>query len=239
MQPNDTRPVQSTQEEWRPILGYEGIYEVSSFGQVRSLDREDCAGRQRKGQMLRPSQQDGYPFVLLCKDRARRAFRVHRLVADAFLGVRPQGYEIHHKDHGRGNPSVDNLEYVTHAENIQLAVNSGNKGKLSPADVKSVCLAYANNTFTVSELAEKYSVSEGIIRSALSGRSYSVIFAGDDALIPVKFKGSTKVSDDVVREIREKYESGGHSCYTLAREYDLHPTTINKIVLKIRRTTVI
>lgn len=223
-------------EEWRAVKGYEGSYEVSSYGRVRSIDREDFAGRRRKGKILSPSS-DGYLGVNLGKNGRLNFVRVAHLVAAAFLGERPVGYEIHHKDAVKHNNRVENLEYVTRKRNIEFACEAEHMGKFSRADVQAIHSAFRDGVST-SELARTYGVRIGTIRDVLSGRTYASYFAADETLTPVKFTGKTKVSDDTVREIREKYKSSNHSCYTLAKEYGLHPTTINKLVLEVRRPNV-
>ena len=94
-------------EHWKKINGYVGEYSVSSDGGVFSY---------RTGKRLRhqTSKRGGYyPFVNLYKDGVRKNFTVHGLVAAAFLGKRPRGHEIHHKDEDRSNPALSNLEYIT------------------------------------------------------------------------------------------------------------------------------
>lgn len=112
-------------EEWRPVVGYEGIYEVSNVGRVRSVPRVDAAGRVRAPKIKAQTLSNGYPMVLLYKDRKQRAARVHVLVAEAFLGPRPPGLVVNHIDHDKTNNQTENLEYVTQLENIQAAVRAG------------------------------------------------------------------------------------------------------------------
>ncbi len=242
MQSNDMSVEESAQERqaievWRPVKEYEGIYEVSSYGRVRSIDREDSAGRKRKGKILSPSSNHGYLGVNLGKNGKLNFIPVAYLVAQAFLGERPAGYQVHHRDAIKHNNRIENLEYVTGKRNIEFASEAEHMGKLSRADVRAIHSAYRDGVST-SELARTYGVRASTIGDALSGKTYASYYAADETLIPVKLQGKRKVSDDTVREIREKYKSGIHSCYTLAKEYGLHPTTINKLVLEIRRPNV-
>ena len=99
-------------EEWRPVVGYEGLYEVSNTGRVRSLDRyvKTCYGSYRlhKGKVLSPGiRPDGYLVVSL----QYRMFRVHRLVAEAFLPNPDNLPQVNHKDEDKSNNRVDNLEW--------------------------------------------------------------------------------------------------------------------------------
>lgn len=102
-------------EEWRPVVGYEGFYEVSNLGQIRSLSRiVNCAiGAKRKtrGRVLRQSMAKvGYFCVNLSKNNRTRVHYVHALVLEAFVGPRPEkGYEGRRDDGDRSNNSACNL----------------------------------------------------------------------------------------------------------------------------------
>jgi hypothetical protein len=109
----------TTAEEWRPIPGWEGIYEVSSHGRVYSARRFRA-----RGGLLIPNIYDGYPRVLLC-DRSRQVrVRVHQLVALAFLGP-PEGRHVRHLDGDPDNNHIDNLAYGWHRENTLDTVDHG------------------------------------------------------------------------------------------------------------------
>lgn len=118
------------EELWIPISGYEGLYEISSCGRVRSLDRT-CRSKGgsyavRRGRMMKFSiDADGYYGVGLTKDGKQTAFRVNRLVAQAFLPNPLQLPIVHHKDNNKQNNAVSNLEWVTVSTNTKHAVNSG------------------------------------------------------------------------------------------------------------------
>ena len=103
-------------EIWKPIREFEGLYEVSNLGQVRSVDRK-CnihhnSTRNAKGKILKPDvSKFGYKRVALSKENNVRRYLVHRLVADAFI-PNPNNYPIvNHKDEDPGNCSVSNLEW--------------------------------------------------------------------------------------------------------------------------------
>lgn len=103
-----------TEEQWLAIPGYEGLYDVSDSGRVRSHRRRGAAGGIRK----QTSHAFGYPTVdLYCNDQ-RATFTVHQLVALAFLGPCPAGMEVRHRDGNPVNVVPSNLAYGTHSENI-------------------------------------------------------------------------------------------------------------------------
>ena len=98
-------------EIWKPVVGYEGLYSVSSFGRVR----RDCGtSGSHIGLILKQAiRKDGYPQISLYRNRTKTPFKVHRLMALCFMGVRPEGYQVNHKDGNKSNNCINNLEYVT------------------------------------------------------------------------------------------------------------------------------
>jgi hypothetical protein len=107
------------EEEWRPVPGYEGLYQVSSWGRVWSVPRRGIAGQKIRGGMLRPyTEPSGYQRVALSKDGAQRGFRVHELVAAAFLGPRPAGARVvRHLNGDPANNFASNLEFGDDVQN--------------------------------------------------------------------------------------------------------------------------
>lgn len=116
----------ATPEEWRPIPGHEGAYEVSDHGQVRSLDRQAntwYGSRTVRGRTLRPATVKGkYLVVSLGRGNLRS---VHQLVAEAFIGPIPDGWHTCHNDGDSTNNRADNLRYDTPAANCMDMVKHG------------------------------------------------------------------------------------------------------------------
>lgn len=111
---------------WKPVNGYEGLYEVSDKGQVRSIPRKDNKGAFHKGRILRERNTPrGYKTVMLSKKGVEKQYTIHSIVAIAFLGERNLGMEGNHKDANKDNNSVDNLEWVTRMENVKHSVANG------------------------------------------------------------------------------------------------------------------
>ena len=109
-------------EEWKSIPGYEGLYEVSSYGRVRSLDRyvkvKNKSYRLQKGKVLSPGINSyGYLQVFLCCNGKYKIITVHRLIAQAFLPNPDNLPMINHKDEDKTNNNVDNLEWCTQQYN--------------------------------------------------------------------------------------------------------------------------
>lgn len=113
-------------EVWREVPGYEGAYQVSDEGRVRSLDRVTSNGSPRRGRILKPGRlTGGHLAVALSSASSVQQFRVHQLVMLAFIGERPPGMEIRHLDGVKTNNRLDNLTYGTRSENILDRVRHG------------------------------------------------------------------------------------------------------------------
>lgn len=104
-------------ENWRAIEGYEGIYEVSDLGRVRNV---------KTGRILRPgNDKDGYMLVVLCFSGKPKSFRLHRLVAQAFIPNPLDLPQINHKDENKTNNYADNLEWCDAAYNVNYGTRTG------------------------------------------------------------------------------------------------------------------
>lgn len=106
---------------YKAIEGYEGFYEVNELGQARSVDRtvecKDGSTRKRKGKELKQSiDGGGYAIINLNKNGIHKMMRVHRLVADTFVPNPDNLPEVHHLNHDRSDNRVENLQWVTNAE---------------------------------------------------------------------------------------------------------------------------
>lgn len=142
-------PNTTTTEEWRDIPGYEGLYQVSSLGNFRGLARMDSNGARRQSALMLPhNHKSGYYYITLSKASRQQTFSAHRLVAACFLGERPDGTVINHRDGDKHNNCVDNLEYCTPGENqlhaYRMGLRDSNIGennshaKLTESDVKRI-----------------------------------------------------------------------------------------------------
>ena len=113
-------------EYWKPVVGYEGLYEVSNWGRVKSLNYNHTG----KGKILKQNQiKNGYKSVMLYKDGNGKNYLVHRLVAEAFL-PNPNDYkEVNHKDENPQNNIVSNLEWCDRLYNVRYGTGIERRSK--------------------------------------------------------------------------------------------------------------
>ena len=105
-------------EEWRDVAGYEGLYQVSSMGRVKSLERKNCLGRTVKERILKSrTNRYGYMEVNLCADGKRKMLKVHRLVCQAFHDNPDNKPEVNHVNEDKTDNRACNLEWSTRREN--------------------------------------------------------------------------------------------------------------------------
>ena len=126
-------------EVWKPIVGYEGLYEISNLGVIKSLRRTVNKGKCHRtwGEHFIKYGVDGcgYFRTNLAKDGVNKTFKVHRLVAEAFIPNPNNLPEVNHKDGNKQNNCVDNLEWCDRHHNMKHAVNIGLKklhGEFNP-----------------------------------------------------------------------------------------------------------
>lgn len=96
-------------EVWKDICDYEGLYQVSNLGSVRSVKRQGTRG----GFLKQRTDKDGYKCVVLFKGNAMKNYFVHRLVAKAFIENKNDFPCVNHKDENKSNNAVGNLEWCT------------------------------------------------------------------------------------------------------------------------------
>jgi hypothetical protein len=161
-------------ELWRAAVGFEGRYEVSNIGRVRSLISD--------GMVMKPRPNaDGYPcLVLRNADNKRVGVRVHRLVAEAFVpGKNALHREVGHLDNNRANPNVSNLKWVSRIENTFHRRAHGTHGagekhpraKLSEAQVVSIIESIAAGKLDA-EIAEQFGVSSYTVNDIAQGKRW-------------------------------------------------------------------
>jgi hypothetical protein len=116
-------------EIWKDVVGWEGLYEVSNIGRVRSVDRylghpNSPTGAFRKGKILTPKSKK-YADIHLWRNSKYVSTHVHRLVAIAFIDNPENKPEVNHRDGNKLNNHISNLEWVTRSENLKHAAETG------------------------------------------------------------------------------------------------------------------
>lgn len=181
------------EEKWRPVVGFEGVYEISSSGRVRRVLRS--SGTQA-GRILRPQYRNphGYPCVVLYRNQKARCCFLHHLVAAAFFGPRPPGNEVNHKDGNKRNSNVINLEYVSPSQNRKHAVDTGllyvpperrargqkiGVSKLDPGKIEAILKEHEEGVHVVT-LAHRYGVSRQTIWKITSRRTWKEVIYGQE-----------------------------------------------------------
>lgn len=170
-------PDQAT-ERWRPVVGYEGLYEVSDQGQVRSLA---WGPGRHTGWSLGWTDPRGYRRVKLHWNGSRHHAFVHVLVLEAFVGPRPPGYHADHGNTVKHDNRVVNLEWVPPAVNAARAEAAGliphhrgvrhHAAVLAPAQVQDVRRLSAAG-LSQHAIARRFGVSRGCISNILRGLSW-------------------------------------------------------------------
>lgn len=110
-----------TREEWRPVIGFEGHYEVSNRGRVRGMRRKGCHGKP----LIGCSVGTGYLAVWLSRCGKARPFQISHLVAAAFIGPRPNGQDVAHNNGDKRDNRASNLRYATRSDNNRDKRNHG------------------------------------------------------------------------------------------------------------------
>ena len=159
-------------EVWRDVPGYEGLYQVSTLGRVKSVPKAVRYGfnfRYVRAKILKPRPDEaGYLQVVLCKGKTHRQFMVHRLVLEAFVGPCPEGMEgCHHPDNDITNCKLTNLRWDTHKANCADKEQAGTvrrgedhkMAKLTEAQVREIRDKYATGEFSQDQLAKEYGIS--------------------------------------------------------------------------------
>ena len=183
-------------EIWKDVVGYEGLYEVSNLGRVKRLSKtvhmkcvDKREGRRSQGEytqsrvfpdkILKGTLSDkGYLTVGLTKDGKQKNFRIHRLVAIAFIPNPHNKQEVNHKNGIKDDNRVDNLEWSTGDENIKHAIENGlitgvNHSNLSEEDKQWILdnVKIGCREFGVLPIARKFKVRTDVIRRIIRNNS--------------------------------------------------------------------
>ena len=171
-------------EIWRTVIDYDGIYEVSNFAQVRSIDRvvpHPNGYLTLRGRSLKQAVgTHGYFHVVLSNNGKSTTYTVHRLVAAAFLGVCPPYLEVQHLDGNRRNNVLSNIGYGTHSESQFNRVKHGTdtlgekntSAKLTESSVFDIRRAIVSGR-TIAHVAKDYGVTYRTVSNVVKRKTWS------------------------------------------------------------------
>lgn len=227
--------VNTMPERWKEVVGYEGLYEVSNRGNVRSFCRTP------KGKILKPgTDTKGYYFVNLYKDKKANTQRVHRLVLAAFVGEHPDGKpECCHNNGVRTDNRLENLRYGSRQDNVDDTVVHGTKVygervgsvQLTAANVLQIRKDYATKKFSQQELADRYGVERKTITFVVRGETWKHIGGPITKMTPGSRGVDRKyLTEEIAQDIKTRYAAGGISQADLAREHGIAQTTVSALV---------
>lgn len=174
-----------TIETWKDVKGFEGKYQISNYGNVRSVPRKvkGTNGRiqNRKGVFKKSREdKDGYLTVNFYTEKGNRPKKIHRLVAESFIPNKDHHKEVNHIDGDKTNNHVSNLEWTDRKGNIKHSVQSGLvlKGekcpgaKLTNQQADEIRELYATKKYKQIEIAEMYGITDGQISRIVNNLAY-------------------------------------------------------------------
>lgn len=185
-------------EHWKPVKGYEGLYEVSDLGRVRN----------KKGKILKTvTDNNGYKTLHLCKNSIIKCKRIHRIELEAF---KPKPFEsavVDHIDGDKQNNKLANLEWVTSSENQKRAMKKGLKtrgatrvdAKLTKQQARNLKISFLNGEGT-KELSEKYNISTTSVHAIIVNKKY----VNDTADIPAYPREKLRLKQKILDLERRK-----------------------------------
>ena len=158
-------------EVWKDVAEYEGFYQVSNKGNVRSVERRDSRGHRRGGRILKPTYDtDGYLRVTLCKNGKHKTKKVHRLVAEAFIPNPESLPHVNHIDEIKDNNELSNLEYCTHKYNMNYGTLIERTAQALSKKVKATNIKTGEVlTFNSAKEAERKGYNASVVSMACRG----------------------------------------------------------------------
>lgn len=232
-------------ERWLPVPGWEGFYEVSSLGRIRSLPRRTVTGI-RGGHLLKPTiNPRGYYFVVLKRPGEHSTRQVHRLVLEAFAGSCPPGMEGRHGPNGKLDNRASELCWGTKSENYGLdraRDGTSNRGeRCGSAKLTAEIVTECKRRYAAGEsqatLAAEFGVAEPAVSRAINGITWSHIADDCEEIRPAHVGDAAgerntkaKLTWSAVAEIRRRYAVGSVTCRSLAGEFGVSFSAISRVV---------
>lgn len=219
---------------WKDIPGFEGEYQVSDDGQVRSIERHISNGKPAgmilKGRILKP-QKDRYGYLNVTFHRHK--YNIHRLVALAFLEPIPGKELVNHIDGNKQNNNVNNLQYCDYYENNQHAYDIGlnkrgskrHNSKLTEEMVRNI--KERGKYTSYHKMAKEYGVDYATIYEIFTEKAWAYIPWGKNAIMPSENDRSVRLTEEQVIEIKSR---GKYASYKqIAEDYGVGQTTIRDL----------
>lgn len=210
-------------EIWRDIAGYDGDYQVSTFGRIKSFKK----GRVK---ILKPNLFGEYICVELHKNCKTKTFLIHRLVPEVFIPNPDVKPFINHIDGHKFDNFVGNLEWITNAENMRHAfetglAKSGEEHYRAKLTVKQVLYIRENpDGLTLVQLAEKLNVNETQISAIQLGKTYK------NAGGTIRESKNRRIPKEERDQIRAEYATGNYTMAQLAEKHHCSLSTILTIL---------
>ena len=163
-------------EEWKDIEGYEGMYQISSYGRIKSIPRRTANGKCKYERILKQqTDKRGVKRIGLHNNYKKKTFQVHRLVAEAFISNPNNLPDINHKDENPSNNKIDNLEWCNKEYNNNYGsrnkkISEAHKGTNNYNCVKVKCVTTNEIFDCMTEAANKYNISQAHITHCCQGK---------------------------------------------------------------------
>lgn len=235
------------QEIWKDIVGYEGLYQISSFGRVKSIGRDKSVGAERGfyniGDIyLKYSERRGYNGVSLCKNGKVKPFSVHRLVAKHFLENKDNKTTVNHINGNKKDNRLENLEWATPSEQQQHAFSIGlrnnsigensNFSKLKEEDIIEIRRLYKTGFYRMGEIAKKFNIAKNTVNSIV--HNYTWKHLGGDSIKNIDrsmiFSSRFKIKLDELPAIWHLYFVSGMNYVQIGRIFNCCRKTISKVI---------
>lgn len=224
-----------TSQYWRDVSGWEGVYAVSNTGRVKRLTK---TGWGEAGRELKPViSTGGYPTVRFTfPGRTSARMLIHVMVINAFGPARPSAsHEVNHINGVKSDNRIENLEWVTRAENIEHAFRLGlskkrqgcesPNAKLSPEAVLEIMQRYENGQ-RPKAISEEVSVSVQIVRNILAGRTYVHTVKPKT---PKTLRRSRTLDRDKVVGIKQMLAEGKYSAREIGEKFGVSGSAVQHI----------
>ena len=241
-------------EVWKAIPGYEGVYEISSEGNLRSLDRitkfttrHGTPGtREFKGKDLKTkfNKTTGRNEITLWgRENGKkkcRTFPIHKLIMLAFAGPRPDGMCACHNDGDKTNDKLENLRYDSYKNNsldkkkhgTELSGEARHNSSLTDKETREIVELYLTGEYTQAEICEKYGVGRKVLGNVINGRKdyYKDLIPSKEFMAETKAKILTWEN---VREMRRIYESQSITYSALAAQFNISRKTAASVIKEL------